>query len=216
MSKPDKADINAIAGGALGAKSIEEARLVATRTDDLRSSGNQQASMSDLRFDGETDSNASNKYPTDPSIMYHSRGALSVRPDTGKLVFTDINNEPSRAAFMVDKSDSLFYSTNKDTVLGSLNISTVDGYELNQMGATYPSTNFSPTKAWNKQILPSLPVRGITSIAILALIQQTLNKLLKGLNSNTTAETITRKEDMATIIVDNAEIEEELFSEYFD
>ena len=114
------------------------------------------------------------------------------------------------------KSDSLFYSTNKDTVLGSLNISTVDGYELNQMGATYPSTNFSPTKAWNKQILPSLPVRGITSIAILALIQQTLNKLLKGLNSNTTAETITRKEDMATIIVDNAEIEEELFSEYFD
>lgn len=215
--KANRADINAVAGGAIDAKSEQKVKSMMTRApESLKDAGREVEKESELRFNTEESTTESNKYPTNINNYYFARGTLSVNPDKGRFVFVDGSNEASRPALTLDKAESAFYSSSRNTTLGTLNVNTIDGYELNQLGATYPSTNYSPTKAWNRQLFPVLPVRGLTSITVLALIQQTLNNLLGGLNSNTTTEPVTRKEDIVTIIVDNQEIEDDLFSEYFD
>jgi len=236
MTRPDSNDINAIGGAHPGTKTQEElanelqyVNKNAMEADQyaqeqikddrsLANLANSVISKTEGYFSTFSDSNASPKYPASSSNSYLAGGTLSSTPE-GKFTVSDNSNENTRGALSIDKAKSTIYSDAKATTLGSLDIDTADGYELNQLSTTFPSTNYSPTKPWLKKIFPHLYDRNFLYAAVTEIIVTTLFVLLdrsisKGLKSS---ENTTRKQndasqnDMAVIIKDNQEIENQLF-----
>jgi len=212
MTKPNVDDHKAIAGTHPGATSQDEMAskisLKIDTTKPLREASNQIINAADWNLNSMSDTNSSPKYATDPTVSYYGSGSLSLKPSEGKLTFSAKANEPSRGAFSLDQSASNLYSNLVNTTLGSLKIDTIDGQELNPLSPTLPSTNFSPTKPWIKKLFPTLSDRNLMTIAILALIQQGL----KGVDSSKNSDRKQSDIDMATIIIDNQIIEDQIFS----
>lgn len=176
---------------------------------------NQIINSADWHFSAFTDENRSAKYASDPSISYFGDGSFSLNGSKGGLIFGSNINEANRGAFRLDHGGSSFYSSLEATTLGSLKIDTVDGHVLNPLSPVQPSTNYSPTKPWIKKLFPTLATKDLTTIAVLAIVQASLAKLFsKGLQklSSSESENIESKKDVdiATIIVDNQEIENKI------
>lgn len=237
MTRPDSSDINAIGGAHPGTKTQEELanelryvnknamladEYAQAQIKDDRSLGtlaNNIISKAEWHFSTFSDSNASPKYPVSPSNSYLAGGTLSSTPE-GKFTVSDNSNENTRGALAVNKPRSVIYSDSKSTTLGSLDIDTADGYELNQLSTTFPSTNYSPTKPWLKKIFPHLYDRNflyamtaeiiITSLFVL-LDKQGVGKSAKSSENTTRKQNDASQNDMAVIIKDNQEIENQLF-----
>lgn len=150
------------------------------------------------------------KFPTDPNIVYFGSGAFSFNPLLGRFLFGNSSNEYSDAAFKVDQKKSIMRSTSSQTTLGSKNIDTVDGYILNQVGAKYPSTHFTPQKTWIRTLFPSFDDE-LLKVALLEAIQVLLLSALKGTKSEQIVKQT--RTDLGTIIVDNQEIEDRILAE---
>lgn len=237
MTRPDSNDINAIGGAHPGTKTQEELanelqyvnknamladQYAQEQVKDDRSLGKLASdivSKAEWHFSTFSDSNSSTKYAASPSNSYLAGGTLSCTPE-GKFTVSDNSNENTRGALTVDKPKSTIYSDAKSTTLGSLDIDTADGYELNQLSTTFPSTNFSPTKPWLKKIFPHLYDRNfiyimtaeilVTALFVL-LDKQGVGKSLKSSENTTRKQNDASQNDMAVIIKDNQEIENQLF-----
>lgn len=214
MTKSNPLDSTAIGGTHPGSASREEIQskvsLLPDAGSDLGNAANQILSSAEWHLNSMVDVGKSAKYAVDTSVSYYGGGALSIVADLGKFVFGDNNTENNRGGVTMDKSQSSFYSDLGTTTLGSLKIDTVDGYELNPLSPTYPSTNYSPTKPWIKKLFPSLSIKDLMTIAVLELIQVTL---LRVIDKGNQSENFESKEDndIGTIIIDNQNIEDQLF-----
>lgn len=212
MTAPNEKDITAVAGVHPGTASQDEIQSKISINVDQNKNLSQVASKiisaADWHMNSFSDSLSSPKYPVDGNISFIGGGALSIDRLRGKLTFSSLQNEEGKGALNLDQTNSNFYSNLNNTTLGSLNIDTVDGYQLNPVSTVFPSTNFSPTKPWIKKLLPSLSIDALISIGILELISKTLKDAL-----NPNSEDFSSKSDMdmATIIVDNQIIEDQIY-----
>lgn len=207
-----------IPGAAIGAKSDEQISTGADkvtkpvpRDKSLSQLGSRIISAADWHLDTLTDENRAPKYRADPEASYYGNGSLSILDRVGKFVFAKNTTDANQAAFKIDQGDSQFYSSLNQTTLGSLNIDTVDGMILNPLSAMFPSTNFTPTKAWIKKLFPTLTNKNLVFIVILELVQAALLRLNRSEETVTTSPAT--RTDMAQIIVDNQNIENRLFSQ---
>ena len=217
MTQPDPNDVSSVGGAHPGTQSQEEMSNKVSFSIDTSKSisevGNQILRAAEWQYSSFADPNKALKYAIDPSVSYYGNGALSLVPRLGKFIFSANMNEANRGAFSLDHGQSSFYSSMGNTTLGSLNIDTVDGEVLNPLSSQQPSTNYSPTKPWIKKLFPTLSSKNLMSIAILELVQKTLLDTLVKQREPQPSENNERKKDvkdMATIIVDNQEIEDEL------
>jgi len=220
MTQPNQLDDNAIGGTHPGTTTQAEMESqVSLRIDNsksLQDVANQIIASADWHLNSFSDTNRSPKYAVDPSVSYYGSGSLSLLSRLGKLAFSSNVNEANRGAFSLDHGDSSFYSSLNSTTLGSLKIDTVDGYELNPLSPVFPSTNFSPTKPWVKKLFPTLSARTLVTVAILELVQYQLLRLANDAVGPQGSENFESKKDgndIATIIVDNQEIEDQLFAQ---
>jgi len=214
MTQPEPAEVTAIGGSHPGSKSIHEIESNISLTVDNGKSidkvAGQIISAADWHLSTITDPNKSPKYAVDPNMSFYGSGSLSLLPRLGKLIFASNINEANRGAFSVDQSGSSFYSSMSNTTLGSLKIDTVDGYEANPVSPVNPSTNYSPTKPWIRKLFPALG-NSLMTIAILELVQYTLLKLFNDRVAPKSENFESKEVDMGLIIVDNQNIEDELF-----
>lgn len=217
MTYPDNKDPTAIGGTQPGTQSVSEIESKISfnidNTKSLSEVTDQVTRSAEWHLSTITDPSRSTKFAVEPGISYYGAGSLSLLPRIGKFVFASNTNEANRMAFSVDQEGSNFYSSVVNTTLGSLNIDTVDGYELNALSPVNPSTNFSPTKPWVRKLFPSLSNKNLMTIAVLEIVQVTLLKLLdKNMKPNSeTTESKQGDNDMALIIVDNQNIEDDIF-----
>lgn len=215
MTQPHPVDNNAIAGSQPGTSSLPEIQnSVSLRVDtskSLYSVANDIVRSAEWHLNTLSDNNGSVKYAVDPAVSFYGNGSLSLIPRLGQLLFSSLTNEPTRSSLKVSDQDSSFYSSMGSTTLGSLNIDTVDGYVLNPLCSIFPSTNFSPTKPWIQKLFPSFSTNTLVRIAILELIQVALLKILAP--KPVSGESKQSKVDIATIFVDNSELEDQLFNQ---
>lgn len=215
MTNSSKDNINSVGGSADGVATQEELRASAVLTVvpgmPLKELGTNISKSVEWAFNSKTDVAASTKYRYDPYIHYYGSGAFSLNPILGKFIFGNSDNEASSPVLKFDKSSSSFQSTSTTTTLGSKNIDTVDGYDLNRQGSAQPSSFFTPQKTWVKQLFPTLSDKRLIQIAFLEAIQVALLSALKG----TKTEQILKETniDLGTIIVDNQEIEDRMLKE---
>jgi hypothetical protein len=218
-NNPHPKDVSAVGGAALGAESSEKRRNRADITfpvfpnKSLREVGSRIVSAAQWHLSAFSDENRSPKYRAPENVNYYASGSLSMLARLGKLVFSANINEPNNGAFRLDHANSHFYSSATETNLGSLNISTLDGWVLNPVSTLFPSTPFSPTKPWIKKLFPTFSDRSFVSLAILEAVQVLLFKAAEALRDEEITEITNRKKDIAAIIVDNQEIEDLLFRE---
>jgi len=216
MTKANELDTTSVGGTHPGTACREEIQskvsIAPPTENDLGTAANRILASAEWHLNTMTDIGKSAKYSVESSVSYYGAGALSIVSDIGKFVFGDNSTENMRGGVTMDKSQSSFYSDLGSTTLGSLKIDTVDGYELNPVSPTYPSTNFSPTKPWIKKLFPSLSTKDLMTIAVLELIQVTL---LKAIDNKRQSENFESKEDndIGTIIIDNQNIEDQLFGD---
>lgn len=214
MTSPDPQDTNAVGGSHPGTQSQDEiASKISFSVDtnkNIAEVASKVLSAAEWQYTSFTDVNSAPKYVTEENISFYGNGSLSLVSELGKLLFSSKTNENSRGAFSLDHSNSNFYSNLNNTTLGSLNIDTVDGYELNPLSPIFPSTNFSPTKPWVRKLFPVLSTHNLMTIAILELIHRALARALSQ-DVPEDNKSKTNDIDMATIIVDNQIIENQIF-----
>lgn len=217
VNVPNENDTSAVPGAAYGGQTQEQivsrANVVVplNGADSMKTLASKIISASEWHFSALTDVNRQPKYAIDPTVSYYGNGSLSLISRLGKLIFSKNINEANNGAFKLDQEASEMYSSGHTTTLGSLDISTLDGYELNQLSPVFPSTSFTPTKPWVKRLFPTLSSNNLIKVAILEAISALL---LTYLSSN--KDSISRVDtidaiDMGTIIIDNQEIEDRIF-----
>ncbi|MCB1712866.1 MAG: hypothetical protein KDH96_10415 [Candidatus Riesia sp.] len=216
MTQPNIKDTNAQAGAHPGVGSMAELSAKVKTTigktfDNLSEAAEQTIRSAEWSLNSTEDSGQVAKYAIDPSVNFLGSGSLSLVPRLGKFLFTAVSNEPGKGALGIDHGNSALFSDMKTTTLGSLDIDTVDGQMLNPVSPTFPSTNYSPTKPWIRKLFPSFSVKDLTKIAILELVAVTLYKMVDDKKSSENSDRKQSDTDMATIIVDNQEIEDALF-----
>lgn len=215
MTQPDPTDSNAQAGTHPGVRSAAEiAGRISFNTQgkSLKDAATRVLNAAEWSLNSFSDPNRAPKYSIDPGVSYFASGALSLIPRLGKFILSSTVNEPNRGAFGIDHTEGTMYSSMKSTTLGSLDIDTVDGQLLNPMCTMLASTNYSPTKPWLKKLFPTMSAKNLMSISILELVMFTLISALDK-NVAKSEKNTERKQgvDMATIIIDNQEIEDQLF-----
>lgn len=217
MVNSSKDNINALAGSAEGVYTQDEIKSnvvipwppVPGST--LKDLGQNISRSIEWSFSSKTDTSASTKYRSNTVVSYFGSGAFSLNPIVGRFIFGNSENEETSPALKIDKSQSSFSSTSTSTTLGSKNIDTVDGYELNRQGHQQPSSFFTPQKSWVKQLFPTLSDKRLIQIALLEAVQVLLLSALKGTKSEQIVKE--NKIDLGTIIVDNQEIEDRVLSD---
>jgi len=238
MTKPNIANDTAVAGAHPGTKTEAEIRSnilnlansygpyynevdnadprqAGSELNDLGKKALQVIRAGEWRTSTFSDTNTSPKYAVGSAYHYLGNGTICAGDD-GIFTFSDRSNEQSRPVLSINKQNSAFTSDSEKTTLGTLDIDTVDGYKLNPLSPVYPSTNYSPTKPWNRMLLPDLfsNTTYLKGLAIEAVVGALLILIDKSLDK--TSENANRKQnskDMAVIIQDNQEIENQLFEQ---
>jgi len=210
-------DTYAIPGAALGAKSTDKMSEAGGGIDTRQNPNKTLGQLgSDIYHAAEwhatsmTDEYGSDKYPSDPNASYYGNGALSILDRAGRFIFARNTPQANQAAFKIDASDSHMYSSAATTTLGSTDIDTVDGWILNPLSKTFPSSGTTPTKPWVKKFFPTLTSKSLVMITILELVQFALLKLAANSKEHKST-TVGPRKDMTQIIVDNQDSEDQLF-----
>ncbi len=210
---PHYADDAAIPGSAPGGATKEELAsdvdLVVTDSP-IQVAGQKLLNTSDWHRTSTTDTVTSTKYAKSPTTSYYAGGALGIEPRKGTFVLSKSSNEPGQEVLKADAHDSQLYSTSNKTVVGSLNISTLDGYEVNPLSSSIPSTPFSPVKPWWKKLFPDFASREFVTIVLLEAAMVLLLEAIEDVPRGTTRQT-SEKIDLGTIIINNQELEDKWF-----
>lgn len=177
----------------------------------LKEMGAQMVSSLEWSFNSMSDTEQATKYRADPNALSLGGGSFSLVPVMGRFIFGNSENDTNTGNLRIDQKSSHLCSSCKDTTIGSTNIDTVDGKEMNPLGSTIPSTHFSPAKTWVKKLFPVLWDKKFYQIAFLEAVQVLLLRALKGTKTEQN-----RKEtaiDLGTYIVDNQEIEDRILAD---
>ena len=156
------------------------------------------------------DISKSNKYQADFDSAALVGGAISVQPLFGRFILCNVDNEENNGVLRADGKNSHLYSSSSATTLGSQQIDTVNGMEMNPLSSDFPSSFFTPVKTWMPKMFPILSDRRLVYIAVvegILLLWENASKEKK-----TMSEQILER-DLATIIVDNQEIEDQMLLE---
>lgn len=202
--------INNIGGTLEGAKTISEMEVtIPPGSQDLQELMQSVVSSIEWSFSDKSNVESSTKYPGSADVVYMGAGSFSVNPLLGRFIFGTRGNEPSSPLMKLDNQESTFSSSAKSTTLGSKNIDTKDGSNLNQVGAKYPSTYFTPQKTWVENLFPSFN-GDLIKLSLLEGIQLLILRALKSTSSEQIIKQDTK--DLGTIIVDNQEIEDKILA----
>lgn len=224
MTFPHPSDLSAVGGAHPGVKTqaeIESSNITLgqpwtmEKEQSLADASSSIIRDAEFRMTSFVDTNTLPKYAISPDISYYGAGTLSLSRE-GALNFNSASNENGKSTFSVDKTKSQMYSDSTTSTFGSLDMKTVDGYMLNPFVATFPSTMFSPTKPWQKDIFApitfSISLQSNLATPSLAATLFLLDRLFAG--KGQLSENATRKQserDMVLIMQDNQEIENQLF-----
>lgn len=206
-------DVYAIPGTAYGGASYEKMQSSAYITippseKSIYNAGSRIVSAAEWHFEAFSDDQRSPKYRIDTSTQYLGNGSISIIPRLGMFALSAAYTNPGRPAFSVDQSSSELYSESSRTTLGSLDIDTLDGYQLNPVSKFIPSTPYSPTKPWIKKLFPTLSFKSLATLAIIELVQAAL------LSAEDTVYSVKKTEkDLGAIIIDRADLEDQFFSQ---
>lgn len=207
MTRQDPRNNMSIAGSAHGAETREEGGqrdivnipLAGTRS--LKKLGREIVSSIDYRLSTLDNSQTAPKYATSTNFNYYAGGTFSVDVNNGGFIFGKNVNERYNGIFRLSDKDSKMYSQAANTTIGKTEIKTVDGYQTNPAGTILPSTNFTPSKTWLKQLIPDVPFELLAKITILELVQAALFSLIRN-SDGTNTEIDGTAVDLGTIVID--------------
>jgi hypothetical protein len=221
MSKPLSNDPNALGGAHPGTKTSQEIEnsisFTVSSNRSLTDTARDIARAAEWSLTSLSDPSSSSNYATSSDVLHLANGALSISPGLGQLILGDRTNEPKKGNFEISDQDSTLYSNASSTTLGTLDISTADGYQANPLDSMLPSTNFSPVKSWIRTLFP-FNIKDLIKLTIIEAIQMALIKALDDHLGKNSSENSARKqtEDMSLMIQDNQEIEDEILEEFFE
>lgn len=229
-------NIYTVAGSAYGALSAEEiqqsmalyigTKLTEAQIQQLQGQSEQstpdQNNMSDsmsrissaisYHFNTLSDPSRSPKYEADFNVSNFAGGCLSVEPLFGRFVFANAGNEETTAVFRADGKNSHMYSSSTSTTLGSPSIDTASGYDMNFLSDTLPSSVITPVKTWMQKLFPILTDKRLIYVAMIEGLLVLLGKFIESRQDKRTLSEQIESKDLATIIVDNQEIENDLIA----
>lgn len=159
------------------------------------------------------DINSEVKYASSQDISYFGSASLSLVPDVGDLIFQKPTVEPTSPAFRYSEQSSTLSSNASSTVLGSMDISTKSGVQVNPLAPYFPSTTFSPNRSWIQVLFP-VDFDSLLKISILELLQLALVKLLeKMMPPDYRVNEGTESKSIESIVVDNQQIQDQLIAD---
>ena len=229
-------NIHAVAGSAYGALSAEEiqqamALYVGTKLTEAQikqvqnqfeQSSPEQENMSDTmsrvssalsyHFNALSDPSRSPKYEADFNVANLAGGCLSVEPLFGRFIFANAGNEETTAVFRADGKNSHMFSSSTATTLGSPNIDTTNGYDMNFLSDVLPSSVVTPVKTWMYKLFPLLTDKRLIYVAMMQGMLILLGKFIESRQDKRTLSEQIESKDLATIIVDNQEIENDIIA----
>ena len=209
-------NVHAVAGSSYSAMTSEETGPGTTLQDEsaltdpalgLKEAAQRMVSAISWHYTALTDIDSSTKYSSSFTVANLAGGSISVQPLFGRFIMANSGNKETAGVFRADGKNSHMYSSCSSTTLGSTNIDTVSGLQANPLATEFPSSFFTPVKQWIPKFLPLLADRRLVYIALVEGILILLAKVSK--DKRTVSEQISQV-DLATIIVDNQEIENEM------
>lgn len=217
MTQPQDGDFNAVGGASIQSEAPQspekgKGRLQGQRTipnfqDPYIDLANRAVDSTSWHLSQMYNVHSTPKYGYGPEVHYYSQGALSLLPKAGLAIFGSSQTEANNGSLKIDQNNSKLTSTATSTTLGSTEIDTLNGKEMNPLSPTFPSTSFTPKKTWVSKLFPIPDIEMIAMISILQLVQAVLYKGISNLkNDNRT--NIQEQEsviDMGTVIIDNAD-----------
>ena len=163
-------------------------------------------------FSALADPSKSTKYQADLKVASLVGGALSVDPLFGRLIVSNTDPSQTNGTFRADGKNSHMYSSSMSTTFGSTTIDTTSGFDLNFLADTLPSSLISPVKTWMQKLFPILTDKRLIQIAIVEGLIILLDQYLQSIENEQTISEQIERVDIATIIVDNQEIEDSLIA----
>ena len=204
MSTPQKSNDYAIPGSSSDGMSVEELNGLSTDRDLMQ----RAKSVVDYHLLSLNNTHESPKYMTSQKVFHLAKGCISINYETGDLDINKLISDKTPSFLSVSQKNSSFTSRAESTIVGSLNLSTIDGFILNPLNSITPSTPFTPNKGWLKQLFPQESFKSLSFITILELVQAALLSQINNLVSNNSVTNIRDKKserDLGTIIIENSD-----------
>ena len=210
ITNPRTIESNAYAGSALGVYPLQvlDMRWAAASRGGLTSA--------DLRANQEVNHETSDKFP-DPAdgIKYIADGTISVRPSVGEFVFADSGNKKKLGALVLQQKKSEMASTAKHTKIGTPDIKTLTGLQMNPAAVRRPSTVVTPERGWMASFFPVLVWANAADLAVTVASQAVIVKLLQLLVGEDDPDSVTvhkERKDLGTLIIDNQDFEQRILN----
>lgn len=148
------------------------------------------------------------------NFAYALGGALSAALDEGKFAFNRFTNEVLTSSFLIDNQLSRLVSTLRTSVLGSPKIETRDGYVLNPGLKDLPSSFFTPIRGWLPNLFPKWVFdKWYIKLPILVALDRLISEVVH--NKQYIEYSDTENKDLATILVDNQDLEKKILTDYY-
>jgi len=179
----------------------------------LRSNTSKAGLADQLSDNSDLDQLDKPKYPDSAMRTYYiCGGTFSINGATGELVFTDLSPRPSSGAVYVNKKKGKFTSTANTTTVGSPEIKTLTGLQINPFGVRRPSTSITPFRDWTASLFPTLSRSSLSDWALVIFSQEVFFQLLTKLGKPERVDTTVREDrkDLGTLIVDNQDFEQRI------
>jgi len=171
----------------------------------------------DLRANQEVNHETSPKYP-DPhdQIVYLADGCISVRPSVGEMVFADSGNKKKPGALVLQQQKSEMASTAKQTKIGTPDVKTLTGLQMNPASVRRPSSAMTPERGWKASLFPVFVRVNIVDMTVTTACQALVVKLLEilvGMGDDQDSVTVRReRKDLGTLIIDNQDFEQRILN----
>lgn len=194
----------------VSAQSLSQSAIVGlNEASNLSAAMNRMSSAVNYHFSALSDPARSTKYQSDFSVANIAGGCLSVDPLFGRMIFANSDSQETKGVLRADGKNSHMYSAGTSTTLGSPNIDTASGYDMNFLSSDLPSSIITPVKTWMLKLFPILTDKRLIGIAVVEGLLILIGKFLEQNNKETLSEQIESR-DLGTIIIDNQEIENSL------
>ena len=208
-----------VGGTAFGSLSIEEIKTALAlympllrESEDINLALQRVSNAMSTRLSTLADPSKSTKYQADFKVSNLVGGALSVDPLFGRFIVANTSNEQTNGTFRADGKNSHMFSSSMSTTLGSTTIDTTSGYDLNFLSDALPSSVITPVKTWMMKLFPILTDKRLIYIALVEGLLVLIGKYLEN-NQQQTLSTQIEQADIATIIVDNQELENQIIAQ---
>jgi len=193
-----------IAGSALGARLAYQVDMESILR--ARPPGDYMGMSDAIKAGGDVDTVNSPKFSTPGGFTKHMLGgAISANVDVGEFKFAWDSLKKTFGSFQLNQAKSEMFSSAATTKLGSTEIKTLLGSQMNAAGVKLPSSSITPQKTWLKTLFPTFSVMNVAEFMMLVAAGQLLKSIDKKYRDRTTVSS--SRKNLGDIIVDNQDFE---------